>query len=327
MNTKIKDIGGEFSLIHRLSRIAPGTGPHVIKGIGDDAAVLRVAGLPAPYLLVTADILVEDRHFSRQWSAPEHIGIKAAECNLSDIAAMGGTPQWMFVSIVLSEQEEVAWVEGLYRGLGSSCRSHGVALLGGDTTRGPCAQISVTVIGSVVPEQLCLRSHARPGDLLVVTGTLGASAAALALIQAGHQPSDYLLAKFRTPRCRLDVSGHIAPLARAMIDISDGLGSEVHHICSQSNVGAQIDASAIALHADVKAAAHLLDCDPLQWAISGGEDFELLFSITPENLEQLKAADLGLHTVGRVTDQPDTRTLVLHDGKKLPLARGYDHFS
>lgn len=324
---KIKEIGGELELIRRLSRIVPGTAPEVVKGIGDDAAVVRVAAEPAPYLLVTTDLLVDGRHFRRAWSGPEQIGIKAAECNVSDIAAMGGTPQWMFVSIVLPAEEEVDWVEGVYRGLSRSCRRHGIALIGGDTTQGPAAVISVTLLGSVAPRHLCLRSHARPGDLLTVTGPLGASAAALALLAAGRRPSGYLLEKHCTPRCRLDISGRIAPLAGAMIDISDGLGSEVHHICAESEVGAEIDARAVPLHDDVKAAARALGRDPLDWALSGGEDFELLFSITPERLEKLGKRDLTLHTVGRVTDRAGTVVLIGGGKDTTPLPGGYDHFA
>lgn len=324
---RIKDIGGESALIRRLSRIVPGSAPRLIKGIGDDAAVVQPEPAPAPYLLVTTDVLVEEHHFRRAWSEPEHIGFKAAECNASDIAAMGGTPQWMFVSIVLAAEEQITWVEKLYQGLGESCRRHGIALIGGDTTQGPAAIISVTLLGSVTPEHLCLRSHARPGDLLMVTGPLGGAAAALALLDAGRRPSDYLLDKHRMPHCRLDVSGRIAPLARAMIDISDGLGSEVHHVCEQSGVGAEIDAPAIPLHKDVTAAARELGCSALDWALSGGEDFELLFSIAPQNLVELNRLNLGLHNVGRVTQRTASAILITSEGRRLPLPGGYEHFA
>ncbi|MDA8141399.1 MAG: thiamine-phosphate kinase [Desulfobacteraceae bacterium] len=323
---KISEIGGEFALIERLAAIAPGQGPEVIKGIGDDAAVLRVGPEPAPYLLVTTDILVEDQHFKRAWSTPYQIGRKAAECNVSDIAAMGGRPQWMFVSIVLPHDAQVEWVEDLYRGMGDSCQTHNILLLGGDTTQGASAAINITLIGWATPDQLCMRADAQPGDMLVVTGPLGASAAALALLNSGEKPSDYLLQKHLTPNCRLDISSQIAPLANAMIDISDGLGSEVRHICKQSQVGAQINAAAIPIHDDVRATARKLGVDPLQWALSGGEDFEILFSISPANWEELKKKQLVCYPVGMVTSHSGTIVLQSAEGKILPLPGGFDHF-
>ncbi len=323
---KIEEIGGEFALIRRLSEIVPTTGPEVIQGIGDDAAVIRVAPEPAPFLLVTTDILVEERHFKRAWASPEQIGIKAAECNVSDIAAMGGRAQWMFVSLVLPRDTDVAWTEALYGGIARSCRHHNVALLGGDTTRGAQVTINITLLGSVSPDHLRLRSHARPGDALVVTGSLGASAAALALLGAGRSPSAYLLEKHLAPSCRMDVASRIAPLAHAMIDISDGLGSEVGHICTASRVGAEIWAAAVPLHDEVRMAGRLLGVDPLQWALGGGEDFELLFSITPANIPRLKAAGVTCHEVGRVTDRTGEMVLISGDGDATPLGGGYDHF-
>jgi thiamine-monophosphate kinase len=320
-------IGGEFGLIDHLSKIAgSGSHPQLVMGIGDDAAVLRIAPEPHPLLLVTTDLLIEDRHFTRRWSRAEDIGIKAAECNLSDIAAMGGVPSWMFVSLVIAPESDLAWCEGLYRGLAEANAPHGVVIAGGDTTRGAVNTISITLLGQVLPQNLCLRSHARPGDLLVVTGTLGASAAALALLSTGRQPGPYLLTKHLTPRCRLDISGSIAPLANAMIDISDGLAAEVRHICKNSRVGAEIDAAAVPLHPDVRQAGDLLGRDPLEFALAGGEDFELLFSITPENLAQLLKSGWELHPVGRITAVEGDAT-VIRSGVREPLTGGFDHFS
>jgi thiamine-monophosphate kinase len=323
---KIKEIGGEFALIRRLSDIVPGMRPEVIQGIGDDAAVLRISPEPAPYLLVTTDILVEEQHFKRAWASAEQVGIKAAECNVSDIAAMGGTAQWMFVSLVLPGDTEVDWAESLYRGISRSCRRHQITLLGGDTTRGALVTVNITLLGSVSPDHLRLRSQARPGDALMVTGTLGASAAALALLTRGHTPSEYLLDKHLAPTCRMDVAGRIAPLAHAMIDISDGLGSEVGHICTASHVGAEILAASVPLHDEVRTAGHHLGVDPLEWAMGGGEDFELLFSIAPENIAQLRASGVSCYEVGRITDQPGSVLLMSGSGIAVPLSGGYDHF-
>jgi thiamine-monophosphate kinase len=324
---KINDIGGEFALIEHLARLVPRQGADLIQGIGDDAAVLRTAPEPAPYLLVTTDMLVENEHFRTQWAAPEQIGYKAAECNVSDIAAMGGTPTWMFVALALPRQTELEWVEALYRGLARSCHRHGIALAGGDTTQGPTIGISITLLGSVTPEKLCLRSHAKVGDLLVVTGTLGASAAGLALLDKGREATAYLLEKHRAPSCRMDLSDRIAPLAHAMIDISDGLASEVRHICSRSKVGAELDERQIPLHPDVAAAGRLLGVDPLQWALGGGEDYELLFSIAPEQWPILQATMTDCHVVGRITEPAAGVVLIQSDGTRRNLAGGFTHFA
>ena len=321
----IEELGGEFALIDRLADIIPADHDSLVAGVGDDAAVIRTSPEPAPYLLVTTDILVEDRHFTSKWAKPEQIGIKAAECNISDIAAMGGRPTWMFISLVLTKQTEVAWAEKLYAGISSSCRRHGVIVAGGDTTQGPVSTINITLLGAVSQDNLCLRSQARPGDHLMVTGTLGASAAALSLKRRGHTPSHYLFEKHLSPCCRLDVSEAIAPFANAMIDISDGLGSEVRHICRQSNVGAEIHADSIPIHDDVKAAGKELGTDPMDFALYGGEDFELLFSIPEDKLQSLMNTGVSFHSVGKITEENTDPVLITASGKR-PLLRGFDHF-
>ncbi len=323
---KIEELGGEFALIDRLAAIAPLDHEDLIVGIGDDAAVIRTAPEPAPLLLVTTDILVEERHYSRRWANGFQIGTKAVECNVSDIAAMGGIPTWMFLSLMIPRETEVDWAEDLYRGIGDACRRHGVTMAGGDTARGDVSSINITLLGQVAPAELCLRSHARPGDLLFVTGSLGASAAALALLQRKMTPSPYLLEKHLTPSCRLEASRRIAPLANAMIDISDGLGSEVHHICRQSQVGAEIEAAAIPLHADVVAAAEMVGRPAVEMGLGGGEDFELLFSMAPENADRLAATGLSCHQVGRVTGPGEGVRLIQPDGHPMPLPGGFDHF-
>ena len=324
---KIKDIGGEFALIDRLSRIAAVGHPNLVQGIGDDAAVIRSAPAPAPYLLATTDILVEDRHFKRQWARPEQIGMKSVECNVSDIAAMGGKPTWMFISLVLSDEVDLSWSENLYEGIARACRRHHVFLAGGDTTRGEKIVINISLLGEVAEDRLCLRSQARVGDRLMVTGTLGASSAALSLLQARIQPSQYLLDKHLTPTCRLSEAQIIAPLAHAMIDISDGLGSEVHHICQCSGVSARLEASTIPLHADVTAAASLLGVAALDFALSGGEDFELLFSIAPGKIDALKKTGVPFHDVGEITAGPGTPVIASASGHCIILPGGFDHFA
>lgn len=324
---KIHDIGGEFALIDRLARQSHLTHPDLVAGIGDDAAVIGGSYPDGDYLLVTTDMLVESSHFRRDWATAEQIGIKSVACNVSDIAAMGGTPTFMFVSLALTTNTEVAWVEALYKGMDEACRRYGVVLAGGDTTHGEGITISISLLGRVSPWNLRLRSHARPGELLCVTGTLGGSAAGLAMLAAGLEPLPLLRQKHLVPVCRLDVSPEIAPVARAMIDISDGLAAEVNHICDQSGTGAEIVVTDIPIHPSVRAAARLTRNDPLDFALSGGEDFELLFSISPNNKQLLEEKGIPVTVVGRVTEAVAGRVLSFPDGRRVPLSGGYNHFS
>lgn len=324
---KIHDIGGEFALIKRLARQSPLTHPDLLVGIGDDAAVIRGTFANGDYLLVTTDMLVEGHHFRRDWATPAQIGIKSVACNVSDIAAMGGSPTFMFVALTLDPAIEVAWVETLYQGMADACGRYGVVLAGGDTTHGEHVTISITLLGRVSPQHLCLRSHARPGELLCVTGPLGGSAAGLAMLAAGLIPPPYLKEKHLAPGCRLDVSPIIAPVAGAMIDISDGLAAEVNHICQQSGTGAEVIVANIPIHPSVRHAARLTGNDPLDFALSGGEDFELLFSISPQNKRLLEEKGIPISVVGRVTEAVSDRTLSFPDGKRAPLAGGYNHFA
>jgi len=324
---KIHDIGGEFALIDRLARQSPVIHPDLVAGIGDDAAVIGGSFPNGDYLLVTTDMLVETSHFRRDWATPVQVGIKSVACNVSDIAAMGGTPTFMFVSLALTADTDVAWVETLYRGMAEACRRYGVVLAGGDTTHGVVTTISITLLGRVSPENLRLRSHASPGELLCVTGPLGGSAAGLAMLVAGLDPPNDLREKHLAPGCRLDVSPVIAPVARAMIDISDGLAAEVNHICDQSGTGAEIIVADIPIDPAVRDAARLTGKDPIEFALSGGEDFELLFSISPRNRQLLEEKGVQVTAVGRVTDATSGHMLLYPDGRKAALTGGYDHFT
>jgi thiamine-monophosphate kinase len=323
---KIHEIGGEFALINRLAGTAPAEHPDLVAGIGDDAAVIDSFYPGQESLLVTTDMLVDNRHFRQDWATPFQIGKKAVACNASDIAAMGGSPTFMFVSIALTENMETAWVEELYRGMSDVCRQHGIVLAGGDTTCGDVITISITLMGRATKQNLSLRSDALPNDILCVTGPLGASAAGFHLLNKGLTPPDPIKLKHLTPGCRLDVSPFIAPLAGAMIDISDGLAAEAHHICDQSGVGVEIYADRIPIDPLVKAAAATMGCKPMDFALSGGEDFELLFSISAENLQKLKAKKVDAFIVGKVMEASAGRTLILPEKKRVTLSGGYDHF-
>lgn len=321
---QIKDMGGEFALIEKIAGLSPVHHKDLVKGIGDDTAVIKTND--NTFLLVTTDMLVENDHFRTDWSMPDQIGVKAVECNASDIAAMGGIPTFMFVSLAFPDQTDSKWIEALYKGMSTSCRKHGIVIAGGDTTKGGLLTINIALMGVTDKNRLCLRSHARPGDLLAVTGCLGGSAACLALLEKSHTPSAYLNQKHLTPQCRLDVSGKIAPHANAMIDISDGLAGEVNHICTQSRTGALVLEDKIPLHDDVVAAGKTTGKPPSQFALEGGEDFELLFTFPPSSKKSLDRTGVDYVVVGEITEKRNGCSILLASGETEPLKGGFNHF-
>lgn len=314
----IKEIGGEFALIERIARRY--TDPRVIEGIGDDCALLD---LPAGRLLVTTDMMVEGDHFRTDWSTPRQIGAKLMESNVSDIVCKGGTPDFAFLSICLTKATSVEFMDGFYAGLYESAERHGVKLLGGDTTHGDRHVLNLTLLGSA-GARTPLRSGARPGDLLCVTGQLGGSTAGLKLLLRGV-PGD--LDDHLNPRCRTVAEGRIiARHATAAIDVSDGLGSETRHIAGRSACGAVIRREAIPLSASTREAAARLGLDPYDFALYGGEDFEIVFTLPPEHLAPLRA-DFGDFTVvGEMRPAAEGIWLETGGGREA-LKAGYDHFA
>jgi thiamine-monophosphate kinase len=322
--TDIAAIGGEFALIRRITRgLGGGPDAGVLLGVGDDCAVLPHRD--GEVLLVTTDMLVEEDHFSLRWASPRQVGIKAAEANLSDIAAMGGRPRWAFLSLALTPATSAETVEGIYRGLGASFGRHGVALAGGDTTHGVVLVICVTLLGTAAEDQVRRRSDARVGDLIGVTGDLGKSWAGLELCRAERQ-AEGDVRPFLEPRCRLDAAPLLARWANALIDVSDGLASEVRHICQRSGTGAEVIRERIPLSDATRAAGRLLGKDPYVWALSGGEDFELVFTARPAAFDRLRVEGLDVTEVGRVLPAGEGLWLV-QEGRREPLPGGYDHFA
>lgn len=291
-------------------------------GIGDDAAVIR--GRKGVYA-ITTDMIVEGDHFSLDYFSPYDIGVKAMESNVSDIAAMGATPLFAFVSIALKPGTGMDFVKDFYKGLYSSAKKRGVDVLGGDTTHGPTMVVNLTIIGYAKDARgLVYRSGAKAGDLIFVTGKLGASTAGLKLFLKKIPGHAYVKAKHRRPSCRLDVSGKIAKIANSMEDVSDGLASEVRNICHESGKGAVIYASNVPMDTRTCKAAKAAGNSALDYALFGGEDFELVYTV-PKRLEK-RAAKYGT-LVGEITQQKG-RIFLLKDGKKELLAHfGYDHFS
>lgn len=313
---KIRELGGEFSLIERIAR--PARDPRVLCGIGDDAALIRVdRGIQ----IVTTDMLVEGDHFSREYFTPRQIGIKAMEINVSDIAAMGGTPTYALVAIALLRDTEVEFVDGLYEGIHAVAERYGIDVIGGDTTHGAVVAISITLMGEAQEDHQCLRSGARPGDRIFVSGPLGGSHAGLRLFLCGIDGFEDVKRQHTEPVSRLDVSREVAGYVTAMEDVSDGLASEVRNICRASGRGAVINADDVPIAPRVREAAKAVCGDPLDYALYGGEDFELVYTVSPDQADRAPGI-----CVGAVND---TGTITIRQGgHETPLERsGFDHFA
>ncbi|MHB1418679.1 MAG: thiamine-phosphate kinase [Bacillota bacterium] len=332
---KISEVG-EFGLIDRLSRLVTGDDPGVVVGIGDDAAVLRIT--PGRSLLATCDMMIEGVHFDRNFVSPRELGWKALACNLSDIAAMGGIPRYALISLGLPPVE-IQFTEELYEGLGKLAREHGVNLVGGDTVSSPLAMVvDLTVLGEIEPERLMLRSGARPGDLLLVTGQLGGSAAGLDLflLGQGNCPGDTAaLVKARhltpVPRVKEGQALGATGVVTSMDDISDGLASEVNEIARASQVGAVVWAGKIPIDRATREVALMYGKDPLDYALYGGEDYELLFTVAPGELTIVEQAirettGIPVNVIGEIRPAAEGITIASSGGSHPLRSGGYNHF-
>ncbi|MGQ9467266.1 MAG: thiamine-phosphate kinase [Anaerolineae bacterium] len=330
---------GEFGLIARIAHALPAPGERVIVGIGDDVAVLRPD--ETRYILATCDIQVENVHFLRDRITPRQLGRKAVAINVSDIAAMGGVPRHLLVSLVLPKDTEVAFVDGLYEGMQEECLRWGAEIVGGNMAHSPGGiVVDLFLLGEVEPDRLLRRSGARVGDRVLVTGTLGDSAAGLALVLHPEVacPDDHrrwVLERHLTPTPRLREGRAIAQsgLATAMIDVSDGLASDIGHICEMSGVGVRIWADALPISGAARAVAEALGSDALDWALFGGEDYELLFTAPAERAAELAhrvQEETGTHItiIGEVAPAEEGMTLIHRDGVPVSLRKGgWDHFA
>jgi thiamine-monophosphate kinase len=317
---------GERRVISRIRRAFDERRAGVLVGIGDDAALVRTPGR----LLLTTDLLVEDVDFRRDAHPPRLLGRKSLNINLSDIAAMGGRPLHAVVGMALPADIEELWLRQFMAGFGGAAREAGVALVGGDLSRADKIVIAVTATGEArVP---VLRSGARPGDAVYVSGTLGDAAGGLRLLEKGGHRGVVkavrpLLDAFLDPAPRLALGALLAErkLAAAMIDLSDGLSVDLAHICEESGVGAEIEAGRVPVSA---ALAHMAR-DPLDMALNGGEDFELLFTVRPRNVAAVErlAAKHRLSRVGRIT--AGRRLVLAGPGttRQALRAKGFEHFA
>jgi len=311
---------GEFDLIARI-RARAGTRDDIVLGIGDDAALL--APPSDRQLVVTADTLNIGVHFPTGTS-PADIGWKALAVNLSDLAAMGAEPAWCTLSLSLP-RSDAAWIDGFLDGFLALAGLHGIALVGGDTTRGPLS-VSVTAMGLVAPGCALRRDGARVDDDVWVTGTLGDAAGGLAHLERASSP--VLRVRLDRPTPRMEAGRALAGIATACVDVSDGLLADLGHVCVRSNVGARVDVDALPASDALRNAFSEEDRIALQ--ASGGDDYELCFTAPAAERERILALasplDLPMTRIGRIAEGEQVQA-VRHDGQPWQASRrGYDHF-
>ncbi|MCP4715045.1 MAG: thiamine-phosphate kinase, partial [Deltaproteobacteria bacterium] len=308
---------GEFGLIELLARQTSRAHPDVIKGIGDDAAVIRPDA--QKHLLVTTDTLQEDVHFRMSFCTPFQLGKKSMSVNLSDIAAMGGAPLYYFVSLGVPSKITVDVIKKIYRGMDSRAKRFGAVLLGGDTVASPGGLvITVTLIGSASAKEVVFRCGARPGDRLYVTGYPGESALGLRLLQQGGKLSgrNRLAAKHLDPLPRIDEARAIAArrLASSMIDVSDGLAADLRHILQESRVGARLYLDRLPLSRAYRKNSAAFSSDLYLAALCGGEDYELLLTVPPRKLKAFEKLvqmfSVPCTRIGEITAEADDLEII-----------------
>ena len=325
----------EFELINRLTADLPTYNSNIIKGVGDDCAVIKQAD--GNYLLTTCDSQVDGVHFDSLVSTPRQIGQKAVAVNVSDIAAMGGRPTYCMVSLIIPKKLKPDYIQAIYDGIKMSCASDKIQIIGGNITSGKQLIIDITMMGAVKSDELLLRSGAKVGDKVLVTGSLGMAATGLKLIQNPDvivENKDELIQKQLSPVACLSVATVIAQskLATSMIDISDGLLSDIGHICDVSEVGVIIYELQIPILKSVLQVEEQLDLIPLSLATSGGEDYELLFTTPAQYVDEIirlvqSKTGAVVTEIGEITPYNDGKSILLANNKKqLIKSTGWNHF-
>ncbi len=333
---------GEFGLIRQLTRLWPSSSAWIVNGIGDDAAVLKTRR--GHQLLISADGFVEGIHFDLAVQTPKEVGWRAGAATLSDVAAMGGTPLYLLASLAIPAGIPPAHLRALYRGLRDACAPYRVDLIGGDTSSSPShVFLSLTIVGSVQAKRALTRTRARVGDRLYVTGTLGDARAGLGLLHAqshargrsGPSAAETFLIRRHvrpTPRIRVGQLLVAKNLARAAIDLSDGLSSDVGHLCTESQVGVEIRGHALPLSRQLRAFARRNNLDPVEFALRGGEDYELLFTAPARHhqrvLQVAEQTRVPVSWIGEIRPKAFGRQLILGDGRKQRLVNvSFEHFT
>ena len=330
---------GEFGLINHLSEFVKTKNPASVKGIGDDAAVIEKN--ETEYTLISTDMLVEGVHFDLSYVPLKHLGYKSVMVNISDICAMNGTAEQITVSIALSNRFSLEAVEELYAGILLACDKYEVDLVGGDTTTSTSGlMISITVVGSVKKNKIAYRSGAGLNDLIVVSGDLGGAYLGLQILerekevykanpnmQPDLQGHDYILERQLKPEARKDVIEILNALnviPTSMIDISDGLSSELLHLCKNSKRGCDVYIAKIPLDPSVMTSAEEFNLEPVTCALNGGEDYELLFTIKQTDYDRIKG-NPHFTVIGHMTDEQHIARLVTQNNEAIKItARGWD---
>jgi thiamine-monophosphate kinase len=340
---QVKDIG-EFGLIRRIANALPTAPPDVVVGIGDDVAVLRTSR--ADYLLATCDVQVENVHFVRKAATAYQLGRKVMAVNISDIAAVGGIPAWSLVSLVIPEKTSLSFVDELYRGMADQMREAGASIVGGNISNAHMdIMIDVFLLGNVKPEHLVLRQGAQHGDAILVTGSLGDSKAGLELILhpdlvVSDSAREHLLSRHLTPEPRLQQGQILARSGRlhCMADVSDGLMSDLRHICRASRVGAELWEKDLPISDACKEAASNSNQKASSWALAGGEDYELLFTAAPDDAERIqelleKEGGGPCRVIGKIVSKGQGIVVLGSDGGRTSFSLdfaldkgGWDHF-
>ena len=337
--TEISSLG-EFGLIDHLTKNNETTQAGTILSVGDDAAVIDNFGKQT---VITTDMLVEGVHFDLMYMPLKHLGYKSVVVNLSDVYAMNATPTHITLSLAISNRFSVEALDEFYEGVYAACEKYNVDLVGGDTTSSlKGLVISVTAIGEVIADRFVTRKGAGKGDLICVSGDLGAAYLGLQLLERekriylespGVQPDlgdkAYIVGRILKPEARVNIvdwlrDNEITPTA--MIDVSDGLSSEVMHICRQTSLGAVIHEDKIPMHTEMREMAYEFKLDPTTCALNGGEDYELLFTIKQEDYDKITQSE-QISVVGYMTDQAEGIHLITRQGNKHPLqAQGWNAF-
>lgn len=330
---------GEFGLIDRITAQTKLINKSTVKGVGDDAAVLSFSDSS---IIITTDLLTEGIHFNLMYVPLKHLGYKAVVVNLSDVFAMNATPRQITVSLAISNKFSVEAIDQLYEGIHLACEKYGVDLVGGDTTSSLTGlTISITAIGEAAQNDIVYRSGAKQNDIICVTGDLGGAYMGLQLLERENevfkvnqnmQPQlegfDYILERQLKPEARADIISAFKKMGikpTAMIDISDGLSSEIKHICKNSNVGCNIYEDKIPLDHQTKMLAEEMNINPLVAALNGGEDYELLFTLPLSDYEKVKN-DPDFTVVGHITDVSEGTNLITAGGSVIALeAQGWNH--
>ena len=338
--TEITDLG-EFGLIERVKSSFSLQNITSLVGIGDDAALIACG---EEYLLVTTDMLLESVHFDLSYMPLQHLGYKAVVANVSDIAAMNGKPEQITVALAFSNRFSLEAIDSVYDGIRSACENYKVDLVGGDTSASASGLvISITALGRVSKGKETLRSTAKVNDIICVTGDLGAAYLGLQVLEREKQvfltnpemqpdleKYEYLVGRQLRPEARMDIVHELADkkvVPTAMIDISDGLASELLHLSKSSGVGIKIFEDKVPIDAGAFETAIEFKIDPITCALNGGEDYELLFTIAPSDYEKLKNHP-DIHFIGHVHNNPQQNVMVTKEETIVPLtAQGWNHFS